>query len=239
MTKKSKAEQAETLDKQINLSGTGEDRVIKDLLSDDFATMSNKEASAIGKALAQIIRGQEMVSGEIAKLNERVERIDQEALEREIAQRKYIEEVLDKAESLKATGMEKDRLIANGLKMHKEAMAKAMAQRVADNLKFEEALRDMPTEKVVSPGVLVTVMENGRPASKLLPEQVMIKTKTWTLPPGKLVEVPKIVAEYLRNRRTSEEETEARKHLLEQNLEASELAKKWAEVKGSAEAMPL
>jgi len=238
MPKKSKAEQANTMDKPINLSGAGEDQAIKDLLSDDFLTMSNKEASAIGMALQQIIRGQEMVSSEIAKLNEKVERIDKEALERELAQKKYIQEVLDKAESLKATGMEKDRLIAQGLQQHENAMREAVAKRVADNLKFMEALKTMPTEQVVSPGVLVTVSENGQQRSKLIPETISIKTKTWVLPPGKLVEVPKIVADRIRDRRKSEAEQEARKNLLSQNMESSKLAEEWAKIDGKAEALP-
>ncbi len=238
MAKKSKAEQAETLDKPINRSGEGEDQAIKDLLSDDFTTMSNKEASAIGMALQQIIRGQQMVSDEIAKLNDRVETMDKEALERELAQKKYIEEVLDKAESLKATGENKDKIIANGMKMHQEAMQNAMAKRAADNLRFEEELRDMPTESVISPGVLVSVMEGGRPVSKLMAETISIKTKTWVLHPGKITEVPKVVAERLRERRKSEEETRKREELLEKNLEASELAKEWAKIDG-ADAMPV
>lgn len=230
MKTKDKTQQAEALESTVNISGTGEDPAVRALLSDEFVDGSNKEASDIAMALVQIIRGQKMLGEQVAKINERMSEMDKDALKREDEQKKYIQEVLDKAESLKKTGAEKDRIIARGSQVYADAMKAAHALLASNAIAFEEALRTMPTESVVSPGELIVVNENGQQVSKLIPEVIRIRNKTWVIPPGIITNVPKIVAERMRSKRKSEAETDERKKLLSSNLESSKLIKGWQDI---------
>lgn len=242
MARKSKAEQENTLDKKVRMDGVGEDPAVKAVLSDDFVQGTNLEATEIAVALQQILRGQQAQGLELAKINQRMNRMDEEALARDKEQKKYIENVLNKAERLKATGAEKDKIMADGIALAQNEFTKARAKIASNALAFEEELKNMPTETVVSPGELVTVMENGQQVSKIMDEVIRIKHKTWVLPPGQAVQVPKIVADRLRQIRRGQEEQRLRKQALSENLEAEKLAKKWREIDGrysKSEAMPV
>jgi hypothetical protein len=82
-------------------------------------------------------------------------------------------------------------------------------------------------------------MEHGQQVVKIIPEEVRIRHRVWVYPPGQAVEVPKTVAQFLDQRRASQQETAKRQELLSRNLESTKLAEEWAKVGGSkTEAMP-
>jgi hypothetical protein len=236
-TARSKKDEQEVLSSPVNLDGSGEDPAVRALLSNDFVQGTNAEAVEIGMALQQIIRGQAALmenqaqfSDEIARIRQRMNEMDKAAERWNNDRESFVQEVLDRAESLKATGSEKDRILANGGNQFTEAITRARAEQVSDNMKFEQSLRDMPKVTIVSPGELVMVSEGGRQVAKIMNETVKIKTHKWTLPAGKAVEVPLAVAKVLDERRRLQAETEARQNLLAQHPESSVLDRKWKEI---------
>ncbi len=239
MSKRSTAQskQAEILNSKVNMSGEGEDPVVRAMLSEKFTKGSNAEAVEIGLALQALIRGQNSVlenqakqSEELAKLRQRMNEMDEAADKWNNDRENFVQEVLDKAEKLRAADTAKDRIIAQGSAQFTEAIAKAKAEQAVEHVKFEQALAKMPKVNVISAGELVMVVENGRQVAKLMNETVKIKHHKWVLPVGKNIEVPLIVAQVLDERRRLQAETEAREHLLASNSEGSVLDKKWKEI---------
>lgn len=229
-----KKDPQEVLNSAVNLNGVGEDPVVKAMLSDQFVNGTNKEALDVALALQQLIRGtdsllanQERFSTELNRLNERMNAMDFSAEKWEKDRQSFMEEVLSKAESLKDPTQ---RTTVKGALQMEQAIQQARAEVVSDRLKFEQELATMPRENVVSPGELVQVMEGGRPSMKIMNETVRIKHKVWTIPAGQVIEVPRIVAEVLRDRRLSEKENQERSDLLSKNLENDKLSAKWNEV---------
>lgn len=238
-----KALEQEQLNRPVDPTGEGESEAVKALLSPEFEQMSNLNASDIALMLQQIIRGQNSLLAridqtgiEVAKLKEHQANVDKrifEAIERE---KKGIEEVLDRASKLKATGSERDKIIAKGAQLYTQAVQSARASKATEKLKFEEQIRRMPLEMVISPGIWI----NTREGMKLIAEEVRIKHKIWALPPGVPVDVPKCVADVLRDRRKSQLETAKRKEVLAKQSEQSKLAQEWSKIEGSkTQAIPL
>jgi hypothetical protein len=230
----------EVLNRQVDTTGNDPSPVVNALMSQDFIQGSNLDVSQIALLLQQLVRGQnsllanyEQTNIEIAKLRERQDQIDKQTAERFAAQQSEIAEVLNKAEKLKATGDKKDKIVAKGAQMYTQAVQAARASKTVDKLKFEKALAAQPTELVVSPGQLVTVMEAGQQVAKIIPEEVRIKHKVWFLQPGVPTEVPQSVADFLRARRAGEAETAKRKEILSKHMEAGKMAAEWQKVGGS------
>ena len=241
------AREAEALNKPINPTGEGEHEAIKALMSPEFAEMSNFDAAQIALILQNIVRGQnsllaryDTTSDQIVRLNERQDRIDKELQARLDTQNKFVEEVLDRAESLKRTGIENDKLIAKGIAEYQRAKENAVAMLTTKNLALEQALAQQPKVMVVSSGTLVTTMQHGQQITQIIPEEIRVRNKRWVLPVGKAVEVPQIVADIMSQRRASQVETLKRQELLSKNLEGSKLAEEWGKVEGSrTDSMPL
>jgi hypothetical protein len=231
----------EQLNREIRADGQGESQVIKELLSDDFVQMSNLDAQGIALLLQQIIKGQnsllsnyEQTNIQIAKLKEHQDKVDKRIAKMISTERREVEDVLHKASKLKATGAKKDKIIAQGAQMYTKAVQQAKASRASDKLKFEDQIRKMPTELVISPGEWI----NTREGMRLIPQQIRIKHKIWTLPVGVPTTVPKIVAERMREIMRSTSETDQRKALLGKQVEQSKLAEAWQKIEGS-KALPL
>lgn len=225
----------EIVNSTVNLSGVGEDKVIRDLLSDKFTHGSNQEAAEIAMALRQLISGQAILlqnqyeqSQEISRIRKRMAEMDYAAEKWEKDRAGFIQDVLDKADRVRTTSP--DRAIAKGANEFQDALVHAKAEANLDRMQFHASLRTMAKETVVSPGVLETVMEGGRPSNRLVPEVIGIKDIRWVLQPGVPTEVPQIVAASLRDRRRSEEETRAREVILTKNYEQGEFNQKWAEI---------
>src|SRR5512139_2233616 len=139
MPRKSKAkkDEQEVLNAPVNMSGAGEDPAVKALLSDEFVQGTNSQAVEIGLALQQLIRGQnallnnqDQFSTELVQLRKRMDEMDKAAERWQNDRENFVQEVLDKAESLKATGFEKDKIIAKGANAFSEAIAQAQAERI-------------------------------------------------------------------------------------------------------------
>lgn len=245
--KLSAADQAAREAEILNSPPDTTNQTIKALMSKEFVAASNMDAAQIALMLQEIVRGQNSLlanaqqnSVEIARLRERQDKADQEIAERFAEQKKFVEEVLDRAESIKRTGEEQDKLIAQGVAMYNEARAKAVAKRAAKNMAFREQIRKEPKVMVISPGQLVTTMEQGAQVAKIIPEEVRIADMRWVLPPGAPVEVPATVAGVLEQRRASQIETSKRQGLLSKHMEATKLAEEWNKVEGSkTEPMPI
>jgi hypothetical protein len=226
---------AEKLNAPVNMNGVGEDPAVQDLLSDKFVKGTNAEATEIAMALRQIISGQSLLlqnqerqAEEIAKVRTRMAEMDSAAEKWEKDKTAFLQEVADKADRIRTSNP--DRIIANGALEFQNALVQAKAEQAVDKMKFKEMLNRMPKETVISPGELVTVMESGQQVSKLYPEMVSIKGYKFVFQPGVPQEVPKAVADALRNRRASQRENAVREELLSKNLEQPKLQQKWAEI---------
>jgi hypothetical protein len=114
-------------------------------------------------------------------------------------------------------------MIAKGSEVLTKAIGDARAQMINDRLKFEQELAHMENEMVMSPGVPQVVNIQGHAEIRVFPEEVRIKHKVWRLAPGQATMVPKIVAEFLRLRRLSQQEQAERQAALQKNLEKPDL----------------
>ena len=92
----------------------------------------------------------EQNSIQIAQIRERQDQIDKRIADELSSNRKFIEEVLDRAENLKRSGEAHDRLIAQGMAQFEDAKKKAVASRATKNMMIREKLRK---EEKVSDGI--------------------------------------------------------------------------------------
>lgn len=236
----------DALNQQVDVTGNDPSPIVNALMSDNFVQATNFDASEIALLLQQLVRQNssllskiETQQGEIIKLRERQEQIDKQTVERFQSQQKEIADVLNQAEKLKLTGDKKDKAIAKGVRMYEKARSEAIAKKAVDRLAFDKLLANQEKETIVSHGQLITVMENGAQVPRVIPEEIRIKHRVWLLQPGVATEVPKAVADVLRQRRASEAETNQRKAILSKHLEAGKLAEAWNKVEGSkTESMP-
>lgn len=225
----------EALSKTVRLDGVGEDPAVRAMLSEDFVKGSNKDALDIALALQQLVRGQNSImdnqtqlSGEVARLRQRMDEMDKTAEKYEADRVGFIQEVLDKAQGLKDPT---NKTLVKGMNEFSDALAKAQAEAVHSKLHLIEVLKTMPKETVLSPGELVTVSgQGGQPTIQIMNEIVRIKDLEWVIPAGIPTEVPQVVAEILRNRRQSEQETKARQEVMAKNLSDDQLKTQWNEI---------
>ncbi|MBU2177493.1 MAG: hypothetical protein KJ556_20565, partial [Gammaproteobacteria bacterium] len=99
------------LNAKVNLSGAGEDPVVKAVLSEEFATkMNNQEVLDIALGLQQLIKGQNSIlenqakqEEELIRLRARVDKYDEDARKWETDKDKFLEDVYKKADSLRIT----------------------------------------------------------------------------------------------------------------------------------------
>lgn len=213
---------------------------VQAVLSDDFAKATDLDGVEIALLLQQILQGQNSLlakydehSQEIAKLKQMMSNTDERIKTEMTSQKKEIQEVLDRAEKLKLTGEAKDKLIAKASQEYTKEVQKARARNSLNLLKFHEAVAHMPTETVISPGQFIMTRQGQSIIPRLIPEEIRIKDMVWRLPPNTPVEVPKIVAERLREIRASQQETAKRKELLSEHMEQGKLAAEWSKVEGS------
>lgn len=250
MSKKKKLSQADQAAREREVLAAPPDmsnQAVRQLMSPEFEQMSNLDASAVALMLQEIVRGQNSLLArydetniQIAAIRERQDRADKEIAERLASQQAFIQEVLDRAESLKRVGEAQDKMIANGVAQWQQAVNQARADKIAKDLAFKEQLAREPKVTIVSAGQLVTTMQHGQQVARIIPEEVHIKGIHWRLPIGRAIEVPQSIATYLEQRKASQEETAKRAELLGQQMEATEMAKKWSEIEGSkTDPMPI
>lgn len=233
------AHEAEILNAPIDTSN----KIVEAVMSDEFVQMSNLDASQIALLLQELVRGQNSLlaqqSAQIARIQERQEQIDYEIASRLEEQKKFIEEVLDRAErTVQRTGEANDKLIAQGVAQYQEAVQRAKADKITKDLQFKQKLMKEPKVMIVSPGQLATLMENGQQVSRIIPEEVHIKGIHMRLPIGVPVEVPETIAKYLAERRQSQQETAQLSEVLSKHLESNKLAEEWNRINNSGSVMP-
>lgn len=219
----------------VRSDGVGEDPAIQALQG--FEKKTNLEAFEIALALQNIVRGQnsllanqEKMSEQIAKMRKRMAEMDAQAEKWENDRQRFIDEVTARADRVRLTeaGQEQARAKA-GIDLV-EATRLARADITISREKYDTWLKTQPLETVVSPGKVVTVTENGAQVAKLIPEEVRIKHRTWIFRPGIPTDVPKPIADVLRSRRLSEEETRERMAVMAKNYESSELERRMKEI---------
>lgn len=209
---------------------TGNSNLDQKLLT--LPEQSNAQAIDTALLLQQLVRGQtsmldnQVKFGEdIRKLRERMDEYDNAAMKFEQNKEAFINEIVDRSESLKRTGDGKDRLIAKGTLQYEEQIKNQRANIATDQLAFEDLLARSPKVTVVSPGKMETLIVGGRNVPSIVPEEIRIKHKRWVLPPGQPVEVPALVAQALKERRRVEEENDARSGALQKNMNNDDLIK--------------
>lgn len=218
-----RSEQAELLNRPV--SDLKDQQVVKDLLSDEFVQASDAKASEVTVALAELIRGQKMMTEELTRVRQRMNAYDEAAAKFDADREKFIQEVMDNAEKLRVTGEKLDKVIAEGVRDYQDKVQEAKAEGVHERLKFEEALRDMPRETITAPGIIETVMRNGVPTPVITPEVIRIKHKAWVLQPNTPTEVPEIVAIRYRQILRGRQENSELKGVLGANMKDTEISR--------------
>lgn len=227
--KKTQAEQEALLNKDVK-SLNENSPAVRALTDDSFPEKSDLEVSEITVALRELLRGQKTIGQELSNLRARMDEYDKASEAFNKDQEKFIQEVFDKAQSLRKTGDEYDKEVAKGVKMFENEIKVARAEHVNARLKFEEELRTMPKVTVTSPGVPEIVMRNGAQTPVLFPETIKIKHKTWTLQPGAPTEVPKIVADRYQQILEMRRENQELQSALGAQMKDTELFKKLREI---------
>jgi hypothetical protein len=237
------------LDKPVRLDGVGEDPVIQAMLSDQFVNGSNVEATQIALRLQQLLLGEasalenlNKVSDALDKLQARMDKMDQDAERWENDRQKFLDEVHSQSEHLLITDPEeRDRFQVQNARYMESAIRRANARNQVNQMKWHEQLKQMPKVTITSPGrVVLTRGPEGTTTAVLVPEEVIVKDKRYRLPPNRPVEVPKIVADILEQRRHSQEETKQLKAALRigagesvdssKEREVTRVATRWQEI---------
>lgn len=210
----------------VTLTGNSElDRGLESL-----PNMSNKDALDVALVLQQIIRGQDSIlenmdkfSTELSHLKEKMAKMDAAAEKFEFDRNKFIEDVNSKADSLRATGDQKDKIIANGVIEAQRQINLARANLSLDRAKFEASIKAERKIKVISPGKYETRIVGGQQTAVIVPEVIRLFHMQWILPPGVEVEVPESVAKRISDIRVSSIETQRRQESLQKNLDQDAL----------------
>lgn len=227
--KKTQSEQAELLNKPVKDVAENH-QAVRDLMDDSFVTKSDLEVTDITVALRELLRGQKTIGQELHNLRARMDEYDKAAEAFNTDQEKFIQDVFDKAQSLRKTGDEYDKEVAKGVKMFENEIKVAKAEHVNSRLRFEEELRTMSKVTVTSPGVPELVMRNGAQTPVMVPEIIRIKHKQWVLQPGIPTEVPKIVADRYQQILEMRRENQELQNALGAQMKDTELFKKLAEI---------
>lgn len=197
---------------------------VREMLDPSFITQTDSQQIDLRVALQTIMRGvtltQDQIavqSAEVAKLKERMVKVDKEAAKYQTDRDRYVENVWDRADKLKLTGKARDELIAKEMQKFGKLKQNIAASNATDQLQFHAVIARQKKVVVVSAGKLVIQSRNGQQIPVLEPEVIRIKDMQWVLMPGVATEVPQIVADLLSQKKRSKQETEARKAVLSAN----------------------
>lgn len=237
MDETKRAEQEEKLNAPVNPTGEGEDPAVKALI-EKMPTATNLEGLDIALMMQKLIRGQDALlsrmeqrdaeaikaSEELAKIRKAMAKMDKAAKKWETDRQKFIEDVYNEAEKLRMTDKQREQLQAKEGMNLTEKIQQARAEIAMDKKRYDEIVDNEPKEIITSPGRYVTVSDGkGMQMAKLLPEEVRIKHRVWVLQPFVPTEVPQSVAEYLRHKYKSQQETTRRQEAMMKNMESGDL----------------
>lgn len=231
------AKKQEMLHSKVRSDGVGEDPIIKEVLSDNFVNAKDAQATEVALLLQQLLNGQNSVlsrldeyGDELVKLRGRMNAYDEAREKYESNKDKFNQDVFDKAEGLKVTGEQKDKLIAKASQQLQREIVEAKANVGSRRRQLEQMLAMEPKETIVSAGKIVTVIEGGGLTNKIMNEEIRLGHLDYILPAGKPIAVPKTIAKLFYRRRKMEDEQNERKALLAKNLESPELQKGWKDI---------
>jgi hypothetical protein len=224
----------EILSAPINPDGSGEQPVVRALLSPEFATMSDSKALDIGLALQQLIQGQsallsqqDFFAKELADLRAKFAAYDESVARFEADEKGFLEQTLRVGEKNRPTG---DKLAVaqnRGMAMYQAAVT---TERLKAQKKFEAELASMPTETITVGGIPRMVRSGDTVALRMEPLMVTIKHRRWILPPNIPTVVPKVVADQVRAWLRAQAETSERAQALTENLPSDDLARRYRDI---------
>jgi hypothetical protein len=190
---KTKAEQIETMSKEINPSGAGEDPAIKALVSNDFVNMKDTDALAVATAVAKIVRGQlqEEIDGTMGALKATIAKMEETAQKYENDRLKFAEDLFNDAEKMRKTSNENiERDSVNLMEqVQQEARVAAMLKRE----KIDELVKTSPTVKMMHPGIPIRVRKGGVKTTIMKPFEIRYEHLVFVLPPNKPVDIPDFI----------------------------------------------
>jgi len=181
---------------------------------EELPDASNVEALRIALALQKEIRGKASLlsrpeaSAEVNRLFAQAEKMDKASEQYETDRVRFVEDVLERANHLTGERLEREK--AKGMEVFKTMRAKTAAENSVKRLEFMARLNAEPKETVLIPGVERMVKVGGALRRILEPEVVRIMDVEYVLTPGSH-EVPRTIANALRERRKSQLENEERK----------------------------
>jgi len=193
MPQKTKAEQIETLSKEINQSGAGEDPAIQALVSDEFVKMNDTDALAVATAVAKIVRGQlqEEIDGTLGSLKATIAKMEETAERYEKDRQKFAEDIFNQAEKMRMTSNENIEKESVNLmaQVQQEAQAASMLKRQA----IDDLVKSSPTVKMMHPGIPVRVRKGNIKTTVMKPFEIRYEHLVYRLPPNKPVDIPDFI----------------------------------------------
>ncbi len=214
------AREQERLNSPVRLDLEGEDPAVKALKQ--LPEASNLDALEIALALQQLIRGnasilenQKEQADELNRLKAEMAKMDESARRWETDRQAWLDEVNRKADAIRPSEAEKEKIEARESTRIQKAVDKARAEFVVEKQMFDQKLAAEEKVTVTSPGeFLLARVGGGPPQPRLYPEVIKIKHREWILQPGVPTEVPKTVAEFMRLKRKQQQELAARQDAL-------------------------
>lgn len=219
------SEQEEILHKEVNPTGEGEHPAIKAVVSDEFATMSDEDAFDVAKALRDLIRGQAALLKNQQAQDEEVRKIQQRFAEIEDANKRWQEdpakfaaEASVKADKVRLTGAEKERAIAEGVRIQREAIEVANAEAMDELLRFRQKCANAPKTIIASGGKHWRTKAGDGYKDVVEAEVIRVsvgkKIFQWKLMPDEPTEVPDFIAqEYWARKRNLKEQNKIKEAL--------------------------
>ena len=214
----------ERLNSPVRMDGAGEDRVVQEMLSDNFVKAKDTEAAYIAKALAELLTGQQMTTDQINKLMSRFERIEraQEAWEND--KQKFLDDIDARSRALLTNDPhKKDKYAAEFMSAAKEAREQAVAQESMSRIMFHQQMESEPKETITSSGIMEIYREGESLIPRVMPEVISIKDRKWVLMPGVPTEVPHTVAVRFREIQATRASLEERKNLMKDGRNESRM----------------
>lgn len=203
----SKQKRQEILNSQIIPGGKSEDALIRDFFKQNQEGATEEERMKMAIAMTKFLTGKEVPVGKVQRLMDRAIARDKTLQEYNDNQTEFMENAYEEGARL-AKGADKDKIIAQGAETFQKALATANVRKTLRNQKIAERIRTDPTETIyVEPKFETTTVGEGKQTVPVNTE-LHIAGFTFVLKPGVNKNVPKYVADYYRQLRKSQSQTE-------------------------------
>jgi len=190
---KTKAEQMETLAKEINPSGVGEDPAIQALVSSEFVNMKDDEALEVAIMVAKIVRGQlqEELNGTLGQLKQVMADMQETARKAEEDRLKFANDIFNKAEKLR--DMDNEKIAFRSMDLIDKARQEAQAAAILKRERIDDMVKRAPTVKMMHPGLPKTVRINGVKQTVVDPFKIQYEHLKYVFPPNQPIDIPDFV----------------------------------------------